>query len=333
MKVRLLGVLMLLCFGASLFAAEEVDKKKQAWTDPAKAAAEDWDFNIQGEYLGEVRGDEGPVTWGVHIIALGDGQFRAVSYRGGLPGAGWNRGDESAQSDGKREGDAAVFRGEALIGTVRDGAISVTNLDGLEVMTLRRTERTSPTLGKKPPPGAIVLFDGSGVDAFKPGAKMEDGLLLPGVTSNHRHGDATIHVEFLLPYMPHARGQGRGNSGLYMQGRYEAQMLDSFGLEGKDNECGGLYKISAPWVNACLPPLTWQTYDVEFTAARFNDKGEKTANAKMTVHLNGILVQKDVEVSNATTAAVGGREALTGPLHLQNHGNPVRFRNVWLIAK
>src|SRR5690606_10766687 len=130
-------------------------------------------------------------------------------------------------------------------------------------------------------------------------------------------GDHKIHIEFLLPYKPEARGQGRGNSGIYLQGRYEVQMLDSFGLEGRDNECGGIYSVAKPKVNMCLPPLVWQTYDIDFTAARYDAEGKKTANARITVHHNGVLIHDDIELPHATTASRLKEGPEDGPIYLQ----------------
>ncbi len=110
----------------------------------------------------------------------------------------------------------------------------------------------------------------------------DDGLLIAGATSKQKFGDCQLHVEFLLPFMPASRGQARGNSGCYLQGRYEVQMLDSFGLAGEDNECGGIYGIRAPDTNMCFPPLSWQTYDIDYTAAKYED-GKKVKNATITV--------------------------------------------------
>jgi hypothetical protein len=132
--------------------------------------------------------------------------------------------------------------------------------------------------------------------------------------------------------MPKSSGQARGNSGVYVQSRYEVQVLDSFGLEGKNNECGGIYSISEPAVNMCLPPLTWQTYDIDFTAARFDDAGKKTKNARITVKHNGVVIHNDIELTLGTP----GRHP-EGPtpegLFFQDHGNPVVFRNIWIVEK
>ena len=131
--------------------------------------------------------------------------------------------------------------------------------------------RHSPTEGAKPVEGAVVLFDGTTAENFLPGTLLPDGNLLSEETSKRRFGDYTLHVEFRLSYMPEARGQARSNSGVYLHGCWEVQVLDSFGLAGEDNECGGLYGLRQPDVNMCFPPLAWQTYDVEFIAPKFQD--------------------------------------------------------------
>ena len=118
-----------------------------------------------------------------------------------------------------------------------------------------------------------MLFDGKSADAFKGGKMTEDGLLMQGCTSKQKFGSCKVHIEFRTPYQPEDRGQARGNSGIYVGARYECQMLDSFGLKGENNECGGLYSVKAPDVNMCLPPLAWQTYDIDYTAAKY--EGDK----------------------------------------------------------
>jgi hypothetical protein len=160
----------------------------------------------------------------------------------------------------------------------------------------------------------------------------EDGLLMEGASIKPMFQDFNLHLEFLIPYMPTATGQGRGNSGVYLQSSYEVQILDSFALVPQDNDCGGLYEFRAPDVNMCLPPLTWQTYDIAFTAARWNADRTKRGDARITVWQNGVKVQNNVEVPDKTGNGKPEEPILT-PIRLQEHGCPVRFRNLWIIDR
>lgn len=197
-------------------------------------------------------------------------------------------------------------------------------------------ERKSPTLGAKPPEGAVVLFDGSNVDAWENGV-LENGLLKANGTMSKQHFKSySAHIEFRTPFKPEARNQSRGNSDIYHYGRWETQVLDSFGMHPRQNGCGGIYSIREPRLNMCLPPLSWQTYDVDFTAATFNADGQRTAWPRITVKLNGVLIHEDLELSKDKTAAAPIGSPLTdegGPLFLQDHWNPVYFRNIWVLPK
>ena len=135
------------------------------------------------------------------------------------------------------------------------------------------------------------------------------------------------------PFRPEARGQSRGNSGLYLANRYEVQILDSFGLDGKSNECGGIYQRLAPKVNMCLPPLQWQTFDIDFTKAVADASGQKVSATRLTARLNGVLIHDDVEVPGPTGGARGKDEGTPDVLRLQGHRNFVQFRNLWLVEK
>jgi hypothetical protein len=132
--------------------------------------------------------------------------------------------------------------------------------------------------------------------------------------------------------MPEATGQFRGNSGVYLQGRYEIQVLDSFGLAGESNECGAIYEQRAPRVNMSFPPLAWQSYDIDFEAAHFDASGAKTADAVVTVRHNGVVIHDRVALEGPTgRGEPEGPEP--GPLLLQDHWNPVVYRNLWLVPR
>ena len=324
------NLMMLVGCGFCLWLAMTVQAAdSKATNDPAQTDA---DFEFQGEYVGKAGSGEKSETWGVQIIALGDGKFSATGYPGGLPGDGWNQ-EEKKSATGEREGDIVKLTSpEKVTLTIKDGVITLATPEGEKIGEFSTVNRESKTLGAKPPEGAVVLFDGSAADNWENGRITKDGLLMEGVTSKQKFQDMHLHMEFRLPYMPKARGQGRGNSGCYFQGRYEVQMLDSFGLEGEDNECGGLYKIAKPNLNMCYPPLAWQTYDADFTAARFED-GKKVKDATLTVLHNGVEIHKDVTLPNSTTAAPWKEGPEAGPIFLQNHGNPVRYRNIWVVEK
>ena len=315
MSAKLLAPLLAAC--ASLSHAADV-----TFTDPASAGV---DFQIQGEYSGE--------NCGAQVIALGDGKFHLVGWDKGLPG-------EAPDADRKQDIDAPLqdgsvhFKNAEWDATLKDGGIKGTNKDGASY-TLKKVERKSPTLGAKPPAGALVLFDGTNADAWTNGRIDRDGNLQCGVLSKREFGDISLHVEFRIPFKPFARGQARGNSGVYLQDRFEVQVLDSFGLSGENNECGGIYSKQKPKVNMCFPPLSWQTYDIDFTSSKWdaNASGKKLQNAVITVQHNGVLIHDHVEVGSSTTAAGRKDGPGPGPIQLQIHGNPVVFRNIWVVEK
>lgn len=306
MRIAFSAFVVLTSFVFVFLQAGFAEDKKSAVYDSPDAAKVDPRYELQGEYVG--------TNLGLQVIAIGEEDLELVLYQGGLPGSGW---DKAAPQ--RTQGDADLLK------------------DVIDSKGLKRIERQSPTLNAKPPTDAVVLFDGTKESLDKhweKGARVSpDGLLVQGATSRDLFRDYTIHLEFRTPFQPLATGQGRGNSGLYHQGRYETQILDSFGLEGKSNETGGIYEVRSPDLNACLPPLTWQTYDIEFTAARYDTSGKKTQDASITVKLNGYLVQSNVPVPAPTRAAPNKEADSPGPIYLQDHGNPVRYRNIWVVPR
>lgn len=282
------------------------------------------DFVVQGEYQGQV----GDLKYGAQVIARGDAKFDAVILKGGLPGDGWD-GKTRDKLLGSTSDGITRLLGDDCEAAVVDGYFSFNkgDLKG----NLKKTERTSPTINLAPPAGAKVLFDGSSVDAWNPGKLEAEGLMGVGTRTKEKFDSFTLHLEFRTPFMPYATGQARGNSGMYLQDQYECQVLDSFGLEGLDNECGGIYQNARPLVNMCLPPLAWQTYDVEFTGAKFDAEGKVTAPAQCTIKHNGVVIHQNLEL--ALTPGGGQSSQKPGALYLQDHGDPVRFRNIWIIAR
>ena len=340
---------MLRVFVAALFGAGLVglatlpagaqDKKEKPKAPPRIAINEpeklkdDADFATQGEYVGEVVLNEGKTKVGAQVVAKGEGKFAIKVLIGGLPGAGWD-GKTAMVAEAKRGEDGAVaVTGKELSGSIVAGKLMLK--DGMKIDTsLAKTERTSTTMGAKPPEGAIVLFGKPGDEANWNGGKiveLSDGKYLGvGVTSMKEFGAFQAHVEFRLPWMPNSSGQGRGNSGVYLQNRYEVQVLDSFGLKGENNECGGIYTMHKPSVNMCLPPMLWQTYDIAFTPAEFGDDGKRTKPGRTTIRHNGVTIHDDVELTKES----GGGQAENskpGPFQLQNHGDPLVYRNIWVV--
>lgn len=292
----------------------------------------DPDFAAQGEYSGRVTGGFRLQRLGWQVVALGQGRFRGVEFTGGLPGSGFD-GRSRSEFEGRREGAFVVFQCGPRTATIAGPRIWIRRADdGLLLGILEKVQRRSPTLGAPPPRGAVVLFDGRPSAALRGAKVTPQGWLEVGAVTAMPVRDFSLHVEFRTPFMPDARGQARGNSGVYIQQRYEVQILDSFGLQGLDNECGGLYRQRRPDLNMCLPPLAWQTFDIEFRAARYDEAGQKLAAARITVWHNGIQIHDDYELKAKTGGGQQeGPEAL--PILFQNHGNAVHYRNLWLMPR
>lgn len=198
---------------------------------------------------------------------------------------------------------------------------------------------TPGTTHNAPPSDAIVLFDGTDLDQWHGGEnwKVVDGVAVVGkgqITSKQAFGDCQLHIEWSAPTPPRGSGQARANSGLFLMGRYELQILDSFDNETyHDGQAGSIYKQTPPAVNAMRPPGQWNSYDVFWTAPKFDDQGQLTSPAYITVLHNGVLLLNHFELLGDTPfhrpPAYTAHEP-TGPISLQDHGDPVRFRNIWV---
>lgn len=206
-------------------------------------------------------------------------------------------------------------------------------------------------------PGLKVLFGGISEDIGqnweqngKPAQwSLEDHAMVANksgnISSKEKFSDFQLHIEFRVPYMPDKKGQSRGNSGVFLQGRYEIQVLDSYGIrEPGSGDCGAVYNQAAPLVNACKPPLQWQTYDISFRAPRVDPTTHEIKEpARVTVFQNGLTVQNDQIIKGPThvvkpkplkpgeTPPPAEDFSVPGPIVLQWHGNTVAFRNIWIV--
>ncbi|MCY2982606.1 MAG: DUF1080 domain-containing protein [Planctomycetota bacterium] len=311
---------------AGLFAAAPQYVAAETYTSQKKAGVS---YKLQGEYLGVVESWGG--SWGAQVIAVSEKKLAIHLLDGGLPG----QGAKGAVPAKKYEANIDVSKEvadvtkDAVALSVQPTTIDIRDEQGKVLGVLTKIVRESKTLGAQPPKDAVVLFDAIRVNDFNGNKMGEDGLLGVGGTSKELFGDHRMHIEFRTPFQPDDSGQGRGNSGVYIQGRYELQVLDSFGLSGENNECGGIYQIAKPSTNMCYPPLTWQTYDIEFKAATYDASGKKISNAKLSVKHNGVTIHDGLDLPKGTPGKDPEADS-RGPLFLQDHGNPVTFRNIWV---
>jgi hypothetical protein len=284
---------------------------------------------VQGLYEGALK----DVKFEARVIAMGKDAFK-IYLRQDLGGGKVGK----VELDGKVEGDTVTFKNKGgdveWTGSYASGAIKGTA--GGAPFEMKRVQRKSPTLGKQPPAGAIVILDGKNWDQISPTRTAEewkageDGSIqiTKGDVRSKQQFDGSFdhHVEFMCPLMPAARSQGRGNSGCFLPNGDEVQVLDSFGMDTyKGGGCGGLYNYKDPdtfdvFSLASLPPMEWQTYDMEYRVEKVD--GKPTGKPKLTVYHNGIKIHDAVELKAG---------AKKGDVHWQDHGNPVRYRNIWVL--
>ena len=302
------------------------------------AAAEPPIEAVQGLYEGACKDAKGEHKLEARVVACGKGTYK-VFVRQPLAGGKVAK----VELDGKVEGNALRFAGKAgdvaWAAAYAGGTITGTCGQGC-TLRMKGIVRESPTMGAKPPAGAIVLLGGRNFDEvvkkpLKDGKEQEwkpvdgGGIEVPKGGLNSKRpfdGSLRLHVEFKCPLVPDGRGQGRGNSGVFLPCGQEIQVLDSFGMTTyTGGGCGGLYKYKDPdafdeFSLASAPPLQWQTYDIEYRVQK--QDGKPAGKPRLTVFHNGIKIHDNAELD---------KDAKPGTLHFQDHGNPVHYRNIWLL--
>jgi Domain of Unknown Function (DUF1080) len=308
-------------------------------------AGPEYAASLQGEYATTAAGEALTRAAGMQVMAQGQDRFRGLFFTGGLPGAGWN-GERPLEATALCNAGPCRLTfagGPNLVIDSLGLAAQGQNGDGAAT-TLTKMRRESPTLMQAPPQGAVMLFDGTSLTGWKSALLDSSRYLLPtgtgstaGAITDSSFGDFFLHLEFRIPFLPDAVGQARGNSGIYFQNRYELQILDSFGIFPADTleasrQCGAIWEHRRPLVNMSLPPMQWQTYDIEFKAARFAADGTtRISQARITVRHNGVVIHDDYALLAPTL--LGLPEGPTpGPHRLQWHGQNVVYRNIWLFT-
>jgi len=293
--------------------------------------------DVQGLYEGARSDAKASHNFEARVVALGKGEYKVFLRETASDGH-----LTKVELDGKTEGEAVTFSGKFdegdCVASYADGKITGT-VGKDEKLEMKRVVRESPSMGAKPPAGAIVLLDGKNFDEVearpgKDGKVPEWIVAADGGVQVARHGIRTkrtfagsfkLHVEFKVPLRPEQRSQGRGNSGCFLPNGNEVQVLDSFGMTTyKGGGCGGLYKFKDPdafdtFSLASAPPGQWQTYDITYVVE--TKDGKPTGKPVLTVLHNGIKIHDKFQL----------RRYRPGKLQFQDHGNPVQYRNVWIL--
>ena len=326
--------------------------------------------NLIGEYVGTVKADKANFSrnpqLAFHVYREGE------TYKIGVYQDLWKRATPYIKFDAKAKNGVIEFANKG--GNKFTGKIDGEKVSGTIISTYRENDedktieikfelpklnRKSPTLGMSAPKGAEVLFDGKNLDQWRAANNMPMPWKLVGkgkdayfevakakdssgkmkgsdiVSKKKFQNDFKLHVEFMIPdEMNKGLGQHRANSGVFL-GRFEVQVLDSFGVDGAWNECGALYKVMPPQINMSLPPLVWQTYDIEYKAPRFKN-GVMSEYPEITVFHNGVQIHRNIKMKESTEHEGRNRDLskmTDAPIEikLQDHGNPVMYRNIWVV--
>lgn len=299
--------LLTLCIAFSGYAQQAGKKATSTtWTDAKTATKE----HSQFKWIGEYKDSDGRHFH--QVTLLSNKKFLVTSYPAGFPGRGWDKTTPHSKIHSQDELEKALSN-------------------------TKKVYHQSPTIGLAAPKNASIVMP-SGFTHVK------GDLMIAGGKTKKEVGSFKMHLEFMLPFKPHRNpsNQDKGNSGIYIYNNYEIQVIDTFALDYSAKQhpikleskmtqwCGCLYKMKMADLNMCLPPLVWQTYDIEFTAPEF-ENGKKTKNAVITVLHNGVKIHDKVELKTGTGAGAKRKQLSRGPIYFQDHANPTVYRNVWLV--
>lgn len=313
-------------------AEPEVAAQQEVAAKPAPVPTQFPSFAIQGEYEGWMKIGNCRQPYALQVVGVGAKKLKATLLIGRLPGRGTYE-FQSAQFTGVigEDGDL-LLKSEGGIELHHDAQqqafLQHGSGPGQYLARFDRVQRTSSTMGLKAPSNAVKLFVETPSGLVNPRVDSENHLMV-GTVTDFPVQSFQLHLEFKIPYQPNKSQQGRGNSGVYIQRRYEIQILDSFGEPNEFNYCGSLYRQRPASLLMSYPPEQWQTYDIWFTPARWSGD-QKIANARLTVLHNGVKIHDNVSIKTKTGA--GQKEGPNPlPILFQDHGDPVKFRNVWLV--
>ncbi len=320
----------------------------------AAAAAEKGADPFLGDWQGQFtkEGNRRPRPLVAQVIPRGGGRY-AIVFREVFD----HRCPVYGRAEGRADSGRLVFRGDGFSGEAAGERMTGTGrrhdahrVEEGRPFALEKVTRLSPRLGAKPPEGAVVLFDGSGFDHWEPDRgdevtwKIAGGVahvwplltehaIATGLVTKRAFRDYHLHVEFRLPLLAEATGQTRANSGVAFEDFrwHELQILDSYGLPGYWDECGSIYRFAAPKVNMCAPPGQWQSYDVTYRRPQYGEDGRLLRPARVTVDHNGRVVQNDLELPGGDVPKDRLGSRTLGRIRLQNHGDPIAFRNIWVV--
>ncbi len=320
---------------------------------------------IQGNWVGDwtLDKDAGGGKQTAKVVSLGNGDYlgsftaydgseqQNETFKFNIRGTADTDGNVHFETTISLGGRLGTFEWKAVI---KDGKFTgryTNNKNYTGRFSLDREEKKVDALGMKPLPGAVVLFDGKNFDHWRrldnetisweivdgtmrinPSTKIKGEIIKSHLVSKQTFKSAQIHLEYRTPFLPKARDQERGQSGVFLNGCYEIQILDSFGVDASDEVAGAIFKRKAPTQNVSLPPREWQAMDITYIGPKFDENGKiKTAGEITLVH-NDVMVLDQIRMQEPTDGAIRKPSSEPSGLILQDAGHCVEFRNIWLVV-